>query len=258
MDLDQCQNVIDDIGLKAWRVECQHETDQAAGVFLSDIWNNTKHVCEPFQIPDSWRLDRSYDWGFSKPWAAIFWAEADGVTGIHLHGRNDVVVPKGTLFAIAECYGSNGRPDEGDRKESEDQATVISAFQRNAPWGERVQPGAADDMIFNATDGQSIAARMIAATGLRWTKSVKGPGSRVAGANAIVGRLRASMQTPMERPGLFIWNTCPDIIRTWSTLPTDATNPDDVDTSAEDHLWDTGRYRILDRPNEVASVELRL
>tara|TARA_R110002096_G_scaffold219113_4_gene407429 strand:+ start:1735 stop:3291 length:1557 start_codon:yes stop_codon:yes gene_type:complete len=258
MDLAACQDIIDDIGLKAWRVECQHETDQAAGVYLVDIWNQSRHVVEPFQIPDSWRIDRSYDWGFSKPWAEIFWAEADGVTPIHLHGRDNVVVPKGTLFAIAECYGSTGKPDEGDRKESEDQAVTMAAFQRNAPWGSRVEAGPADNMIFNAIDGQSISARMIAAASLRWTKSVKGAGSRVAGANAIVGRLRASLAHPMERPGLYIWNTCPNIIRTWSTLPTDAKKPDDVDTTAEDHLWDAGRYRCLDRPNEVSTVELYL
>ena len=258
MDLDANQNIIDDIGLKAWRVECQHETDQAAGVFLADIWNQSLHVCEPFQIPDGFRIDRSYDWGFAKPWAEIFWAVADGASSIHLHGVDGVVVPKGTLFAIAECYGSTGKPDEGDRKSSEDQAVTMLAFQNRAPWAARVQPGPADDMIFNATDGQSIAARMIATNRLRWTKAVKGPGSRVGGANAIVGRLRASAAQPMEREGIFIWNTCPNIIRTWSTLPTDATNPDDVDTTAEDHLWDAGRYRCLDRTNEVESVEMDL
>ena len=257
MELEQCQDIVDDIGLRAFRVECQHETEQAQGAFLVGVWEQSRHVVEPFQIPDTWPINRSYDWGFSAPWACIYWAESDGVTSVEVNGAQRTY-PKGTLFAIGERYGWSGKPNEGDRLESEAHASLIKQDLARYAWGARCQAGPADDMIFMATDGQSISARMIAATGLRWIPAVKGPGSREAGASDIVARFNASATQPMDRPGLFIWNTCPNIIRTWPTLPTDATKPDDVDTTAEDHLWDAARYRCLTRRNEVVSMELHL
>jgi len=257
MTLDKCQEIVDDIGLRAFRVECQHETEQAHGAFLVGVWESSRHIIEPFQIPAEWFIDRSYDWGFSAPWACIYWAESDGETPAVVNGI-ERTYPKGTLFAIGERYGWSGKPNEGDRLDSEAQALAINADLSRAPWGARCQPGPADDMIFKATDGASISSRMIAAANLHWTVAVKGPGSREAGANDIVARLNASAIQPMDRPGLFIWNTCPNIIRTWPLLPADATKPDDVDTDAEEHLWDAARYRCLTRRNEVASMELRL
>jgi hypothetical protein len=48
----------------------------------------------------------------------------------------------------------------------------------------------------------------------------------------------------MEEPGLFIFATCPQFIRTVPTLPRDLANPDDVDSDKEDHCYDMGRYEL--------------
>jgi hypothetical protein len=45
-------------------------------------------------------------------------------------------------------------------------------------------------------------------------------------------------------PRLLIHDTCVNLIRTLAALPRDIKNPDDVNTHAEDHLPDAGRYVI--------------
>jgi hypothetical protein len=50
----------------------------------------------------------------------------------------------------------------------------------------------------------------------------------------------------MEIPGLFIFDTCRDWIRTVPVLPRDERDPDDVDTKAEDHAYDETGYRLLE------------
>ena len=253
--LERCQAVIEDGGFRAFRVECQHETELATGMFLADVWVEATHVISSFDVPTSWYVDRTYDWGWGRPWACVWWAESDGVTPVSIDGE-ERRFPKGTLFALTEVYGWTGKPDSGDRKESEDQALTIKRLQKRAPWAKRVHPGAADTMIFQATDGESIAERMKAAAGITWTEAEQGAGSREAGADAIVSRLRASLSSPMERPGLFICRTCPNIIRTFPSLPEDPVKDGDVDTDAEDHLWDLTRYRVHSKRRYTKRVKM--
>jgi hypothetical protein len=44
------------------------------------------------------------------------------------------------------------------------------------------------------------------------------------------------------KPGLQIFETCPNLIRTLPALPVSAGDPEDVDTDAEDHAFDALRY----------------
>jgi hypothetical protein len=50
---------------------------------------------------------------------------------------------------------------------------------------------------------------------------------------------------PKRDPGLFVFATACDFIRTVPMLPRDEKNPDDIDTKAEDHIADESRYRVL-------------
>jgi hypothetical protein len=49
---------------------------------------------------------------------------------------------------------------------------------------------------------------------------------------------------PRELPGLFVFNTCEQFIRTVPVLPRDEKDLDDVNTEAEDHVADECRYFI--------------
>jgi hypothetical protein len=54
--------------------------------------------------------------------------------------------------------------------------------------------------------------------------------------------------SPDGKPMMYIFNTCKDFIRTIPTLPYSQTKPEDVDTNAEDHIFDETRYFCMSRP----------
>jgi hypothetical protein len=221
--------------------------DVSAGSFFGPVWSPRHHVLKPFPIPSSWRIDRSYDWGESKPFSVGWWAESDGTTATMADGTSRTF-PRGTLFRIAEWYGCvKGKPNVGLALRSADIASGILERQRLMWPGRTVLPGPADSMIFNVTDGHCVA-REYEKFGVRWEEANKGPGSRINGWQLMRDRFRASRPkdgTPMEEPGLFVFDTCRDFIRTVPMLPRSDKHPDDVDTDSEDHIADEARYRVL-------------
>ena len=71
-------------------------------------------------------------------------------------------------------------------------------------------------------------------------------GSRVSGKNEIHRRLQVDEFT--EEPRLVFFSSCTNIISQLPSLPLDKKNPEDIDTKAEDHLYDAMRYGIMSRP----------
>jgi hypothetical protein len=73
----------------------------------------------------------------------------------------------------------------------------------------------------------------------------KGDHTRLAGLMQVHERLRFD---PDGKPMMYVFNTCQDFIRTIPTLPYSQTKPEDVDTDAEDHIFDDVRYFCMSRP----------
>lgn len=219
---------------KAWRFG---DWNIVAGGMFDDLWKPKIHVIEPFKIPKSWKVDRSFDWGSSKPFGVGWWAESDGTQAPN--GRH---YPRGTVFLIDEWYGWNGRPNEGCKMLAIEIGRGVKEREAEAKY--RVQPGCADSSIFDAENGVSIADDM-QKVGVKWLQADKSPGSRKIGWERIRRYLKASTVWPMEEPGLFIFNSCLQWIRTVPSLPRDAKKRDDVDTNAEDHMGDLTRYRLM-------------
>ena len=69
---------------------------------------------------------------------------------------------------------------------------------------------------------------------------------RISGKVEVHRRLQIDPRT--AEPKLKIFSTCTNLIRTLSSIPTSKTNPEDVDTKSEDHLYDALRYGIMTRP----------
>ncbi len=245
--------------------------DAVTGGAFDDLWNTTTArtlVLPPFEVPATWRIDRAFDWGDSKPFSIGWWAESDGTEAVTADGSKRAW-PRGTLFRIAEWYGWTGRPNEGLRLVSTEIARRMVAMQKEFAFGARVQPGPADASIFDVVDGKCIAEDM-ERMGCRWTRSDKSSGSRENGLQLIRSRLAAAfdMETtadgrrllhpkwPMESPGLFVFNTCRQAIRTVPVLPL-APSGKDVDTHAEDHPYDEMRYRCLAEKREMSVRSLR-
>jgi hypothetical protein len=223
----------DDI-LKAWRYGLW---DIVAGGYFDDLWRPEWHIVDPFPIPATWGIRRAFDWGSSDPFSVGWWAHSDGATPV----PNGRIYPKNTRFRIMELYGWNGKPNEGVRFTTGEIARRIAELEAGSSYAGRIQPGPADTSIFDVVNGTSLADEM-AGHGIGWTAAQKGRGSRRQGWQVMRQLLKASMQWPMEQPGLFVFATCRQFIRTVPVLPRDPMDPDDVDTDAEDHIADESRY----------------
>lgn len=225
-----------------------------AGGMIDDVWVPAIHVMRPFGIPLSWRIDRAFDWGSSKPFSVGWYAESDGTEALMSNGVPRSF-PRGTLFRFAEWYGWNGKANEGCRMLATGIAKGIKEREAAMQIADRVRAGPADSSIFDVVNGNSIAADM-ALVGVKWEKANKGPGSRINGAELVRSRLEASAEFPQEDPGLFVFDTCRHFLRTVPVLPRDDKNVDDVDSDAEDHAWDELRYRVLANSRRTTTQEL--
>jgi hypothetical protein len=244
--------------MKAW---VDGDWDIVAGGAFDDVFRRRVHVLPRFPIPSGWRKDRSFDWGSSQPASVGFWAEANGeeVTFVDKIGRPRVFCPpKGTLICFAEIYwtkkiGSN----EGLKKSSTQLAQDIIDKEVElmaSGWiTEQPSPGPADNQIRDTreADVETIEDKM-AKKGVRWLRSDKSPGSRKIGLELVRDRMRAA-KDQTDEPGIYWMENCTASLATIPVLPRDPDNPEDVDTSAEDHTWDMTRYRVLKSSNRVAT-----
>jgi hypothetical protein len=256
--------------------------DITSGGRFDDLWDEQTHVINPFKIPPSWRVDRSHDWGESKPFSNLWWAESDG-TAVNV-GGSERSFPPGTLFLIGEWYGCP--PDEvnkGLKMSSTDVAKGVKWIdsrltgadpskpesvglgQVNFMPGicESVKPGPADSSIYNTGDDELSIAQKMEKQGVRWVKANKKPGSRINGATLFRDLLTASIEArekesgEAEDPAFYVFNYCRGWISRVPILTRDSKNPDDVDTDAEDHDWDGTRYRTLAGKRKAKSLKMK-
>lgn len=232
----------------------QGDWDIVAGGMIDDVWNKNIHILDAFRIPKTWKIDRSFDWGSSKPFSVGWWAESDG-SEVELIDGTTRNFPRGTLFRIAEWYGWNGKANQGLNYTADKIAKGILEREKRLGLLGRVVPGPADSSIYDTENGNCIADDM-ALIGVRWIKANKSPGSRIQGWQQLRKLLSNSLQSPMEEPGIFIFSNCVHgFIRTVPVLPRDETNTDDVDTDAEDHTGDEVRYRIHKKVLRLATAQ---
>jgi hypothetical protein len=229
--------------VRAW---LHGDWDIVAGGMFDDVWKRDTHVIEPFEIPKSWRVDRSFDWGSSAPFSVQWWAESDGTPA-----PNGEVYPRGTLFHIAEWYGYNGTPNEGIKMLASEIARGIIDIEKK--MNRRVSPAGADPSIFATSNGTSIADEM-ARVGVRWEKA---DNARKAGWEKLRRLMKASLKDRMEEAGLFVFSTCRNFIRTVPSLPRDSRDMEDLDTSTEDHIADACRYRIMRVTSRLITQRIR-
>lgn len=237
--------------VRAW---LEGDWNVVAGGMFDDVWAPLRHILDPFPIPKTWRIDRSFDWGSSRPFSVGWWAESDG-SSVKLLDGSERNYPRGTLFRIGEWYGWNGKPNEGLKMTDAEIARGIKG--REETMRMIVRPGPADSSIFDEVNGDSPAKQQ-SLVGIKWDKADKSPGSRKRGWSIVRARLKSAMQDRPEEPGLFIFSTCDQFIRTVPTLPRDKRDPDDVDSDAEDHIGDEVRYRCLQLVSTAAAVPFKL
>ena len=245
------ESITDENKRRAW---LHGDWDIVAGGALDDVWG--PHAIVPkFQIPKSWYIDRSMDWGSTHPFSVGWWAEASGEECVLPDGTRWAPV-KGSLFRIWEMYGAEKLTEnKGIRMaptEISDLIVRYSDYLYQNKWiNTPVAPGPADNQIRDVRDRETATiADLMSERGVEWTASDKAAGSRKIGLELFRQRLHNSRTG--EGPGIYFMEHCKAAIATLPTLPRDPDDMDDVDTEAADHVYDDCRYRILASANRYA------
>lgn len=242
---------------KAWM---EGDWDVVAGGMFDDVWSRKHNVIEPFVIPSSWRIARSFDWGSSRPFSLGWWARSDG-SDVRLPSGRWRATVRGDVFRIAEWYGWTGKPDEGLRLLATDISRGVidrefrMGFRRRRETWCRVKGGVADSQIFAVENGNCVATDLKSKVrmddgfrypGLYFDEADKRPGSRKTGWDLVRQMMKDARpeyeNMPRERPGLYAFDTCEHFQRIMPTLPRDPKDQDDTDTESEDHVADETRY----------------
>lgn len=245
------------------------------GACLAQEWNPKYNIIDPFELPAGARIDRTYDFGTSKPWACIYTYESTGEEIILKDGTKRVY-PSGTLFIVDEIYGWNGRADEGDRKTAREQGRAIKEFEMSKYWGKLVEVGPADGAIFNqmgmdTTINDEILAGYNSVQNPDdnyWNVPVmalfepadKSKGSRAKGLALVQAYLKGAHDTEegiwSEESGLIFFSNCKQCIRTLPALPYDPNDMTVYDTKSEDHLMDCVRYRVFSKRPQFTRLKV--
>jgi len=184
------------------------------------------HVIEPFEVPIGWQRFRAADYGYASP-SCVLWGTVDF---------------DGNIYIYRELYGAGYT---GERL-----AHLILEMERADPT---MAMCILDTSCWNRTGlGPSIAETMIR-SGVRWIPADR---DRISGKVEMHRRLAINERT--GEPKLKIFATCTNLIRTLSSIPTSKTNPEDVDTKADDHAYDALRYMIMTRQSNQPTLNTTL
>jgi hypothetical protein len=205
--------------------------DQYSGSVFGDQWDADKHVCDVFEIPDSWEIFRGADDGYARNAVCLWLAHDRSITD--------------TIFVVRELCAKGMTPMTF--------ASAVLSIDREFGPHRRIS-GVIDSAAFSDTGcGGFSRAEQMNQMGARWLPAEKGPGSRIAHKSLVHARL--ALRSDGE-PGLKIFRTCTNLVKTLPALPYSTVNPEDVDTDADDDCYDALRYALSRRT--VHSYRVRL
>jgi len=200
----------------------------AAGLSPEDAKQQGRwtHVIPARAPAPGWKLYRSFDWGYSRPFSCAWWA-------VDFDGR---------LYRILELYGCTGTPNEGVKLAPDEVFRRIRELEDCHPWlrGRQID-GVADPAIWDASGGESIAE-----TGEKF-RIYFSPGDH----KRIPGWMQCHYRLRFDREGLpmlYVYDSCAAFLRTIPQLVYDELRPEDLDTTGEDHVADEWRYMCMARP----------
>lgn len=196
---------------KAWR---DGDWDAFAGMAFPQFQRD-RHVIQGIDIPDSWSKWRATDWGYASPFGTLWAAKNPDTRRIYIY--------RGLKEA--------GLTDRQQARKIKDMTPpsekIFIHYADPALWEKKNR----NDEVFSTADEYK-------AEGIILTKA---DNDRLSGKRKI-NNLLADL--PDGMPGLVIFDTVEDLIEEMSNLASDPNNPEDVDTSQDDHLYDTLRYLL--------------
>jgi len=150
----------------------------------------------------------------------------------------------GRMYLIRELYGCTSTPNTGVKHEPHEQARRIKEVENTDPRlkGRKISVGSvADPAIWNKSTGVSVAEAM-ESEGVYFDK---GDHERLA------GLMQCHYRLAFDENGysmFYVFSDCLDFIRTVPNLTYDEKNVEDIDSSQEDHIYDSWRYACMKNP----------
>ena len=199
--------------------------------------NQDVHGIAPFEIPPEWPRYRAFDWGYSTPFAVLWFA-------VDFDGR---------IFIYDEWYGSAGgeTPNKGIKMSPTEIARGIKARERDHP---PVKVGPADPDIWNprwktmggknkfGLVGDSVATDM----------SKEGINFLRADNDQLQGRQQVHKRLMLDDKGdaqIYVFNTLKHFWRTMPMLREYEKNPEILESKqVEDHIYCVLRYFCMFKP----------
>lgn len=211
------------------------------------------HGCEPFDIPPEWERYCVFDWGYSSPFC-VHWYAMDY---------------DGTLFLYREWYGSkkeSGEPEAGGTVGLKMQAWEVARGIMEREKGEKIRMRIADPSIWHPRPafrkGEATGATILEDMQREGVFFIKADNDRIHGKMQVHKRLKLNDEidketgeVESETPLFQAFNNCGGFWRTLPLLVADPSNPEDVDSSQEDHAYDCFRYMCMARPIMPKKVE---
>jgi len=231
---------------KAW---IEGSWDIVAGGMFDDVWDKEVHILPRINIPNTWYIDRSFDYGQSKPFSVGYWAMTDGspisiiykikqLDGSYIEKLAQKTFPKGTLIRFWEWYGCQPNlENKGLRLTSKEIGRGIQKIEQHIKKAFniiKINPGPGDSSIFDADHKNDSIAELLnegygnTRTNHIFVKADKSPGSRKRRWEKMRTMFKDALKFPMEDPGLFVTEDCKAFIRTVPILGRDDKDPDDI------------------------------
>ena len=188
------------------------------GVFAGQVFKEftyERHTFDLQDLPEEGINYRGVDSGYTAPFCCL-WGRREINTG-RIWIYREVYQKEMTDRQQAQLIVDSTPPDE----------QITTTFADPAMWAKK-----------NAGDLVTDATKEYAGIGVILTKA---DNDRINGVRK-VHRLLANL--PDGKPGLMIARNCTNLIKQIQNLVSDPRNPEDVDTKAEDHAFDTLRYLL--------------
>ena len=218
----------------------QQEYDAAlvrtgTGIVFSE-WREDLHVLKgTLNIPNNWRWAAGLDFGYRAP--GCFLLFACGPDG-------DIIAHDELYFKELHAREAGKRCAVVARKVACEYVAYDSAMTQRTGLG----PSVAEEFKAGWDEGYGGPGR-----GPSLVETTKGKGSRTARVQVTHTALayqvtKEGTVPPWWQPTLKIHERCANLIRTLPALPYDPHNLEDVDTTVEDHPYDSLSYFLMSRP----------
>lgn len=201
--------------------------DIVAGQVFTD-WRSDTHVINEFAIPPEWNRWISLDWGVNAPFCVLWFAEG--------YDKR--------IYCVRELYmnGVEFEKTMGVALTPKKLAQTINLINRRMGW-DNYQFLVADPSCWNHPEGGESIAETMGREGLKMQQA---DNERING----LARVREYVSlAPDGKPYIQFFKSCVHTTQTLPSLSYDERKMEDVDTSLDDHAYDSLRYFLMSRPS---------